>query len=259
MTNTVNILGPILTGYRAIELYGDVAIAGLTAILTVGTIVFSEIIPKSLGYHYAPHVARLAAPILQTLIYLLYPLVFGLDWFSERFRTGQRHVGTEVQIRTLASIGRRAGHIEPEESQLIRRAFVLNDRTAADIMTSQHQIIYVSENATVRQAAAKVFRHAYSRYPVVGQSIHQVRGLVMSRDILTALTEGKDNDTVATICRPIVIVPASMRSDQLLAQFRDRKIHLGIVQDGDQTVGLVTLEDVLEELVGEIEDEKDTS
>jgi putative hemolysin len=257
LTNTINILGPVLSGYKAIQLYGDVAIVWITTILTIGTIVFSEIIPKSLGSHYAPQVGRLAAPALKGLIYLFYPIVMGLEWSSNLFKTGQRRLGTEVQIRSLVTIGKRAGHIERDEGQLIRRAFVLNDRTAANIMTHRKEMICVAGTSNIRQAASQVFRHAFSRYPVLGKSIHDIRGLVMSRDILTALTEGKDNEPVSTICRPCLNVPASMRSDELLAHFRDRRIHLAVVEDHQRTVGLVTLEDVLEELIGEIEDEKD--
>ena len=257
VSNSFNLLGPILAGLKAIQLYGDAVIAIITVILALGTIVFSEIIPKSLGAHYAPHVSRLAAPAIRVLIYLLYPFVVALDWFASLFKTGQRRIGTETQIRSLVTIGRRAGHIEADEEQLIRRAFILNDRTAADIMTPVQDMVSVPETSTIQQAASQVFRHAFSRYPVFGESIHDIRGLAMSRDILTALTRGKDQQTVSAICRPGLIVPATMRSDELLVRFRDERVHLAVVQANQETIGLVTLEDVLEELVGEIEDEKD--
>lgn len=256
-TNTINVLGPILTGHRAIQLYGDAAIGVVTAVLTLGTIVFSEIIPKSLGTHYAPRISRLAAPPIRLCLCLLYPVVIALEKFSNLFKTGQRRIGTEDQIRSLVTIGRREGYIESDVGTLIHRAFVLNDRVAADIMTPLANVIGVEETFTIRQAATRVFRHAYSRYPVFGKSVHDVKGLVMSRDILEALTDGKDQETASSICRPCLIVPADMRSDELLVRFRDERIHLAVVQDGPKTVGLATLEDVLEELVGEIEDEKD--
>lgn len=258
-TNTINILGPILAGRKAIQLYGDASIGIVTAVLAAGTIVFSEIIPKSLGTHYAPRVARLAAPVLRLLIQVLYPAVIGLEKLSNLFKAGQRRIGTEAQIRSLATIGRRAGYIERDEGQLVHRAFVLNDRTAADIMTPFSAIVGVDEKATMREAATHVFHHAYSRYPIYGKDLHEIRGLAMSRDILEALTEGRDHEQVGSICRPCLVVPAGMRSDQLLVRFRNERIHLAVVQDRKKTVGLVTLEDVLEELVGEIEDEKDAS
>ena len=256
-TNTINILGPILSGSKAIQLYGDAAIVVVTAVLTLGTIVFSEIIPKSLGAHYAPRIGRLAAPVIEAFIYLLYPVVIGLEKLSNLFKSGQRRIGTEAQIRSLVTIGSKAGYIESAEGQLIRRAFILNDRSAADIMTPLKDVIAVQETMTIRQAASRVFGSAYSRYPLFAATADKIQGQVMSRDILGALTEGKDQELASSICRPCLIVEATVPANQLLVRFRDEHIHLAVVQERGKTVGLVTLEDVLEELVGEIEDEKD--
>ena len=258
-TNTINILGPILAGRKAIQLHGDASIGVITAILTAATIVFSEIIPKSLGTHNAPTVSRVAAPVIRLFVCVFYPFVVGLEMFSNLFKAGSRRIGTEAQIRSLATIGRRAGYIESDEGQLIHRAFILNDRTARDIMTPIGNVVGVNEASTIRDAASRVFHHSYSRYPVFGKSIHDIRGLVMSRDILEAVTEGKDTESVRSIRRQPLIVGASIRSDELLVHFRDQRIHLAIVQDRQKTIGVVTLEDVLEELVGEIEDEKDAT
>jgi CBS domain containing-hemolysin-like protein len=257
ITNTINILGPILAGNKAIELYGNAVIGIVTAILTLGTILFSEIIPKSLGAHYAPAISRVSAPIILALIYALYPVVIVLEAISNLLKSGQRRIGTEAQIRSLVTIGRRAGYIESDEGQLIHRAFVLNDKTAADVMTPLKNMASVEADATIQQAVQRVMQHEYSRYPVFGNSLHDVKGMVMSRDILEALNDGKDAEAVSTIVRPALTVPAEMRSDELLVLFRDRHIHLAVVQDQGKTLGLVTLEDVLEELVGEIDDEKD--
>jgi CBS domain containing-hemolysin-like protein len=124
-------------------------------------------------------------------------------------------------------------------------------------MTPLKDIEYVSETSTVRQAANRVFHNTYSRYPVFGKSIHDVRGIVMSYDILEALAEGKDDELITSIIREALVVDAKTRSDELLVLFRDKYIHLAVVQEDEHTVGLVTLEDVLEQLVGAIEDEKD--
>ena len=155
------------------------------------------------------------------------------------------------------TIGRRAGYIESDEGQLIHRAFVLNDKKASDVMSPLKDIESVYDTSTIRQAAGRVFHNTYSRDPVFGKSIHDVKGIVMSYDILEALAEGKDEELVTTIIRDALVVEADTRSDELLVLFRDKHIHLAIVQERGRTVGLITLEDVLEELVGEIEDEKD--
>lgn len=257
VTNTINVLGPILVGQKAVSIYGSTAIGVVTALLTFGTIIFSEIIPKSLGTHYAPHVSRAAAPVILLLIFALYPVVLLLDWIASLFRTGSRKIGTEHQIRSLVTIGSKAGLIERDERQLIQRAFVLNDRTATDIMTPLEKIAWVSDKATIREAAERVFREEFSRYPVFGETPDEVQGFVLSRDILQGLSEGRDKEPITSIMRQPLLISAHRRSDDLLVLFRDRRIHLGIVRRERKTLGLVTLEDVLEELVGEIEDEKD--
>lgn len=255
-TNTINILGPILAGRKAMQLYGDSAIAIITVILTLGTIVFSEIIPKSLGIHYAPLISRWAAPTIRLLTIALYPLIVSLEWLSDLMKSGERRIGTEAQIRSLTTMGRRAGYIESDEGQLIRRAFLLNDRLARDIMTPRKDMVSLGKTETIRDAASQACRHAYSRYPVFGHSLNNITGLVMSYDILKALIDGREQEPVSTICRPGLAIPADMRSDDLLVYFRDQHIRMAVVQDQQGTVGLVTLNDVLEELVGEIQDEQ---
>ena len=256
-TNIVNILGPILVGKMAIDLYGNFAIGAVTAILTLATIIFSEIIPKSIGSHRAPIIGRMSAPSILAVTALLYPIVAPLEKLTGIFKDGKRVIGSEQQIRSLASMGRKAGHIESDEGQMVHRAFLLNDKTAADIMTPLKDIISVSEASTIRDAADKVFKTPYSRYPVFGSSINEVKGIAMSQDILEAVTEGRDNEPVMSVSMEALVVPAFKPSDELLSLFREKFIHLAIVQEEGHTVGLVTLEDVLEELVGEIEDESD--
>ena len=257
ITNTINVLGPIVVGQIAISTYGSTIIGVITAILTFGTIIFSEIIPKSVGAHHAPLIARFASPAILIIGLLLWPIVIVLEWFANLFSSGKRAVGTEEQIRALVQLGRRAGHIETDEGQLIHRAFILNDKTAADIMTPLKDIVGISEDMTIRDASKKVFSQTYSRYPVFGSSIHDITGLAMSHDILEALSQGRDDQSIQRITRDALLVDAHLRSDELLVFFRDEHIHLAVVQDNGKTVGIVTLEDVLEELVGEIEDEID--
>ncbi|PIR49391.1 HlyC/CorC family transporter [Candidatus Peregrinibacteria bacterium CG10_big_fil_rev_8_21_14_0_10_54_7] len=257
LNNAVNIVGSILMGQMVIRLYGNAMLAVATTALTFGIIVFSDIFPKSIGIHYAPRVAPFVAPVIWFLTLLLFPPIVFLEWCTSFFRRGERRVGTEAQIRALVRIGRKTGYIESDEGQLIHRVFILNDRTAADIMTPLKDIVGIAGNATIREAADIVFRSAHSRYPVFGASLHEVRGIAMSHDILAALAEGKDKQPISTLVRECLVVGAHERGDDLLFLFRDRRMHLAVVQEQGKTVGLVTLEDVLEELVGEIDDEMD--
>ena len=188
----------------------------------------------------------------------LYPLVVGFEWLSNQFTKGTRRIGTEDQIRSLVRIGHHAGHIGQDEGNLIHRAFVLDDKTAGEIMTPLVRVKAIGAAFTLRQAAAEVGRSEFSRYPVFGDSVDEVRGVVLARDLLTAISVDSRR-SLESLVRPAVIVPATTRSDRLLTMFRDNHLHLAVVQDLGKTVGVVTLEDVLEQLVGEIEDEKDVA
>lgn len=255
-TNTVNVLGPVLVGTRAVEIYGSAVIGVVTAVLTLGTIVFSEIIPKSLGTHYAPRISLLVAPALHTLIIAVYPLVWLFERLTSALKTGERRIGTEEQIRSLVRLGHSAGYIETDETQLVHRAFQLNDRQAFQIMTPMEQVISVGLAMTVRQVAEVVLESPYSRYPVVDTD-GRVVGVVISHDMLHALTEERDSDVVTDIMRSPLTVDFATRADDLLALFREQHFHLAVVQKQGVAIGVVTLEDVLEELVGEIADEKE--
>ena len=257
LTNTINVLGPVLVSNEALKQYGTESLAMITVILTFGTILFSEIFPKALGTHYAPAIGRVAAGPLQLVGVVLYPLVVAFAWLSQKLTRGSRPIGTERQVRALALMGRRAGHIESDEIMMIYRVFRLNDSTAEDIMTPRENVVALAEDATIRDAAEQVREAGYSRYPVYGESLDRVEGLVTARDLLQAVIDGKGDEPVSGITRRILQFEAGRRSDQMLVVFRDERIHQGIVTKGGQTLGVVTLEDVLEELVGEIEDEKD--
>lgn len=255
--NAVNIGGSIIVGQITVGLYGDAMLAIITTVMTFAIIVFSEILPKSLGIHYAETIGITGAPLILVLTTILTPLIALLDSFTSMFHKGERKVGTEEQIRSLVTLGRRKGLIESDEGQLIHRAFILNDRKARDIMTPLKDIVGVSATDRLGEAVKKVFVNHYSRYPVFGASINDVVGFVLTQDILAAMEEEKDAEPVSSIMREALVITGEKKGDQLIALFRDKHIHMAVVQDDGHTVGIVTLEDVFEELVGEIEDEKD--
>ncbi|OGJ66612.1 hypothetical protein A3G69_03075 [Candidatus Peribacteria bacterium RIFCSPLOWO2_12_FULL_53_10] len=256
-TNVTNILGPILAGQKAVALFGSNAIGTMTAFLTFATIIFSEIIPKSFGAHNAPRISRRIAPFLLLLITVFYPLVFVLERIVRLFKSGKRKVGTEEQIRALANIGGGAGHIDADEQEFIHRAFVLNDRKVREIMIGSEKMACIKADTTIEQAAKTVFHHHFSRYPVIGVSIDDTYGYILSRDILSAVAAGKGGAPITPLVREILTVGADLPCDTLLNVLRDNAAQLAMVEEYMRIVGLVTLEDVLEQLVGEIKDESD--
>ena len=255
--NVVNIVGSIMVGQIVIKMYGDAILAVITTGLTFGIIIFSEIIPKAIGIHYAERIALITAPFILLLTTIMLPLIVALEWITNLFKRGERKVGTEEQIRSLVTIGRRKGHIESDEGQLIHRAFILNDKNAADIMTPLKDIIGVNTEDSIGEAWQKIDHEAHSRFPVFGGSMHEIVGMIIKQNVIRSLYEKKGGESIESITRDALTVSADMRSDELISLFRDKHIHLAVVQEDNHTVGLVTLEDVLEELVGEIEDETD--
>ena len=151
VTNSVNVLGPVLISQQTVARFGVGALTAVTVVLTLGTIIASEIIPKAIGTRYAPLISRLAAVPIQLLQWVLAPIVISLEWLSQLFASGHRQIGTEDQIRSLTTIGRDAGFIEHDEGHLIHRVFTLNDSTAADIMTPLNKVTAFSAGATIGQ------------------------------------------------------------------------------------------------------------
>lgn len=256
MTNIINILGPILIGARAVGLFGNSVLTYITIGLVISTIIFSESIPKALGASFAPTIARFSAGPLYVFSLLLLPVAKPLAMFTGLLSRNVRKVGTEQQIRSLTDLGTIAGHINQAEDQLIDRAFELNNTTAADAMVPIGLLTFVQPETTIAKAAELVLKQSYSRYPVLHSNLQAI-GMVLSRDILQSIVDGKSNDCVTSIVRPCLIIKPTITASQLLNQFKAEKTHLALIVDNNSTIGIVTLEDILEELVGEIEDEKD--
>jgi CBS domain containing-hemolysin-like protein len=257
LTNVVNILGPILIGIRTAFLFGNQGIGILTAFLTALTILFSEIIPKAVGTRHAPTISRFAAPVLLLIVIVLTPFLAAIEMLVRPFRKGDRPTGTEEQVRALVRIGEEQGFIEEGERKMIHRTFRLTDRTSADVMVPRDRIISIPASATIREAAAIAGKHPHYRYPVCGGTLDDVRGFVLARDVLQALVEGDGDAPVTGILRDPLSVPASMGADDVLELLRKRRLHLALVRDpGGKVIGAVTLHDILEELVGTIEDEE---
>jgi CBS domain containing-hemolysin-like protein len=259
LNNIVNIAGSILVGRQTVIIFGSPALGIMTTAFTFGIIIFSEIIPKSLATRYARRISRYASPPILLVTWLFMPFIYPIEVLVRSIGKGERTIGTEDQIRSLVRLGRRKGHIEQDEGQLIHRVFNLNDVTAKDIMIPREQISALSLETSLNKAAEIIIADSHSRFPVHGDSMDDIRGIILETEILGRCVEGKEEPTLEHHMHPALYVDESTKADDLLIFFRDEKTHMAIVRrKGKKTVGLVTLEDVLEELVGEIEDERDT-
>ena len=250
----------VLAGYLAYLQWGvpGLAIAIVAAALVI--LYLGELLPIGIAANHGMRLALAAAPLLLPVT-RVFGLPLGLAARIARVRGDERENGsavTETEIRQLTALGHTEGVIEEHERELIERAFRLDRTQVWDIMTPRVDIFAWRDSMRLRDIAADLGAVPYSRVPVYGESIDDITGLLYIRDAYQALLSGQRDVSLRTLAREPLVVPGSVPLSRLLRDFQTRRIHLAIVVDEyGGTDGLVTLEDLIEELVGEIVDETD--
>jgi CBS domain containing-hemolysin-like protein len=259
LNNTFNIIGSILTGNIATKVLGDVWLGVFSGVLTFLIIVFGEIIPKTVGERYAEKIALLVALPVTGLSIAFTPLVWILETVTAPFTKGKKPPTTnEAEIKLLANIGQQEGIIERDEAEMIQRVFRLNDLTASDLMTPRIILTHLCGNLTLDEAKKDIINSQHTRIIVIDNSIDEVIGFALKQELLAAIVEGKNDQQIVTLTRKVRFVPELIRADLLLKDFIEAHEHLAVVVDEYGNVaGVVTLEDVLEVITGEIVDETD--
>ncbi|MDX1612287.1 MAG: hemolysin family protein, partial [Candidatus Thermoplasmatota archaeon] len=236
-----------------------VAVLGATLmLLTLG-----EFVPRAMATVNPDKTARFMAPILSALQVALYPAI----WLLERFSSGilrafgapvQRRVFLdEEEIKEMVEMGQAQGILEKEEQEMISAVIDFADLNAGDIMVPRTDMVAVEDTATVADIVETIRRTGYSRIPVYHEDIDTVVGVVYGKDLLGQVSMLEDNEA-KQVMKQTLFVPETAHLDEVLREMKTRRIHLGIVHDEyGGTAGLVTLEDILEEIVGDIFDEYD--
>lgn len=255
--NISTVIGSILVGQEAAEHFAK-SVALISVTMTFAIILFGELIPKSIGDKHSERIGMFFAPVILFITKIFSPIV----WCYEKFIAFL--VGTHVtpvsedDLRVLSETSHEEGEIELDEKRIILNTFRMNDTLVRDIMTPRDVIEFLDEKATLAEALTVIGEKPFSRIPVYHEDIDHVVGVVTSKNILQGLARDEHTRTIAEFMKPIKEIPETVQSDHLLVQFQKLKIHCAIVVDeNDKTVGFVTLEDVLEILVGEIMDETD--
>ncbi len=245
-----------LTGVSTWGAAGPVT-STLVGILIVTVV--SDMIPHAVAARSPVRVALTSAPMLLRVTLLTRPVVAPLG----RISAGRRGVGEDLpdggrELREIQEIGEQEGVLEESESRLVERAFRLDELTAWDVMVPRVDIFAWKEELTLEDVVADLPAVPYSRVPVYRESVDDVTGIVYVREAYERYAGGERELTLGKLAREPFFVPGSLSLTQLLQDFQLRRIHMGIVADEfGGTDGLVTLEDILEELVGEIRDETD--
>jgi len=233
-----------------------------TGVMTLLILIFGEISPKSYCIHHAEQVALAIAPVIKTFQWIFSPVAWILniltratagDFFSKRYP-----LVTEEEVRTIVKIGEEEGVIKQEEKEMIHNVFEMDNTDVASVMTPRLDMFALDESLTIDEALKEIKDAAFSRIPVYEQNIDKIVGIAYRKDILYAGLRNEGNNLLSSIVQPAIFVPENMMIDALLREFKKQKNHLALVVDEHGGIaGLVTFEDVLEELIGEIYDETD--
>jgi CBS domain containing-hemolysin-like protein len=259
--NVANVAAASVATYTATQALGSAGVGLATGIMTLLVLFFGEVAPKSFAVSNAVRLSLAAAPVLQALQRILYLLVRPIEvvtrWVLPRGSSVPGGV-SEMEIRRMSHMAYLAGMIDEREQRIIEQAFLLDTTKARDAMTPRVEIFAWPESLALSDVADQLRSVSYSRIPVYRDSVDNITGIVHLRDLYQAISSGHRQIALAELARDPFVVPGSMPLSTLLGEFQGRRLHLGIVVDEyGGTDGLITLEDILEELVGEIHDEVD--
>lgn len=245
------------------------AVGLITIALSLVTLIFGELAPKSIGLAHSERIALFVARPITLLARLASPLVRFLVWatnlvakpFGGQPRRGLPIV-TEEEIKTLVDAGEESGMLEEDEKEMIYSIFEFGETLAREVMVSRVDIVALDADTPLLDAMDVIIKHNHSRVPVYQNNIDNVIGILYAKDLLKVLREkgreAANQIKLSDIVRPAAFTPESKKVDELLEDMQKRRIHMAIVIDEyGGTAGLVTIEDILEEIVGEIQDEYD--
>jgi len=240
-----------------------IAIGIVAAIITYFFIVFGELIPKSIALRHPETTGLLIAPLIEKFSKLVMPFVqilrgttnlllkpFGKRAFSERGYI------SEEEIKLLLEEGKERGIFEAEEKELIHSVFEFTDMSVKEVMVPSTQMATISLGMSMEEIKTIIAEEQFSRYPVVGKDLNDIRGILYAKDFLNTLARGGAD--IRKLIKPPFFIPETMKISNLLREMQRKRVHMALVIDEYGGVsGLVTMEDLLEEIVGEIRDEYD--
>ena len=258
--NTVaNTIGASGVGAQVTKIWGNEYFGYASAILTLLILIFSEIIPKTLGTNNWRKLCIPAAYITRTIIYLIYPLVLITEFIQHVFSSKKNQTVSRDEITALTHIGERQGIIESNESQFVNNIFKLKLIKLNDIMTPRTVVLAADENLTLEKFFNNKDFLRYSRIPIYTESIDDITGFVLKSDILLHLANDEKNIKLKSLRRPITTCYQYTSILRFYDMMITKKEHIALVIDEYGGVeGIVTMEDVIETILGfEITDESD--
>lgn len=263
--NIVNIFASVLATDAARKISGSDEIAITTGVMTILILFFGEITPKTFAKHNAEKFAIVAIRFLKLFYYLFYPLtyvinifVIGLIKIMGGEITKEKPLITEEELEFMINVGGKEGILKGETEDMMYNIMEITDTDAREIMVSRMDMTAVQLDASVDALLDIIEKTEYSRIPVYGNDIDDIKGILYVKDLLAYAKGGLDKIKLKNVMREAYFVPETKNIYELFKEFQKKRVHMAIVVDEYGGVaGLVTLEDILEEIVGEIRDEYD--
>ncbi|MGB9734764.1 MAG: hemolysin family protein [bacterium] len=249
-------------GFFSLHHWQMISIFAVTMLISYVFLVLGELFPKAIAVEYPERIATITAPVINFILKSLYPLVklltLSVQTVGKLFGLklkGGLSVITEDEIRAIIDQGTKEGVVEPDERKLIYSVLEFSNTMIKEIMTPRVDTVAIEKGVSLDEALNKMIESGYSRMPVYEHDMDHVVGIVHIKDIIDAKSKGKQ---LSTIMRTAHFIPDTMRLDDAIKEFRKKDIQMAIVTDEYGGVsGIVTMEDILEEIVGEIRDEYD--
>jgi len=233
-------------------------------LITVLHIVFGELAPKSLAIRYPTRTTMALAGPLKVFYLVFRPFIWALNGFANFILksigiqpAGHSEIHSEEELKLIVAESAEGGAIEASERELIQNVFDFDDRMVRQALKPRNQIVALPINLPLPEAARKALDEGYSRYPIYEETMDKIIGFILTKDLLDILLH-KPDKTMRDILRPILFVPSNRKLTQVLQTFQKEHTQIAIVvNEFGGTIGILTLEDIIEELVGEIQDEYD--
>jgi CBS domain containing-hemolysin-like protein len=253
-------MGAAGVGAQALQVFGQKWETLIAVLLTLAILYFSEIIPKTLGATFWRQLAIPSAFIIAWLVKLVYPLVWISTRLTRLFSGNKGQEITREEIIALASLGLRDGTLMSQENEYLANILKLREIRTEEVLTPRSVVHMLQQNLTVTEALDQAETRRFSRMPIFGDGIDDIKGKVMRADLFEAERDGQGAAPIKQFAKKIVRVSEKLPVQQLLDLFIKNRAHLFLVEDEfGQTAGIVTLEDAIETLLGrEILDERDT-
>lgn len=263
--NLTNTLAAVVATVYAQKILDQYVISIATGLVTIALLIFGEITPKTFARHNARSLVNWLIAIIYPIYFLLFPAVWVLSHFAvflvQLLGGHTKRVGpmaTEEDIAYLIRVSHEEGVFKPEQGLMLQSVITFRDTSVREIMVPRTEIFSLSFDESLDEVVSQVTQYGYTRWPVYQEDIDHVIGVFYVKDFINFQMKGGKVFKLKEHLRPAIFIPDAMKLDAVLREFQRKKVHLGIVVDEyGGTAGIVTLEDILEEIVGEIRDEYD--